>query len=127
MGWIFQDLRSQNYTSVEKIYSENYPTMNTNTFFCHIISVSSMTEIFSRQYTKIQDAIAKIGGFVSCLFFIYATVNNSITYPDVVKVFFNSYYNNILDKKNNLSKEYQTINDDKKSVSVNPFKINFRR
>ena len=69
-GWIFEDLRSQNYTGVDRIYSEVYPTTNTTTFFSHIISLSAFTDIYTRRYLKIQDAIARIGGFISCFYYI---------------------------------------------------------
>ena len=74
MGWISSDTRFQGYTSVKKINTEVYPTINTNTFFSHIICLSPLTETYNRQYTKIQDAIAKIGGFVSSLKFIFSII-----------------------------------------------------
>ena len=120
MGWIFQDIRSQFYTSVERIYSEVYPTLNTTTFFSHIISLSTITETYSRQYTKIQDAIAKIGGFVSFLLYIFATFNKYLTYPDIVKIFFNSYYS--------LENKIKLVNilkkDESISMNINPTNLN---
>jgi hypothetical protein len=75
------------YQAVDTIYTESVYTPDTTTIFSHLMGNSEFTDTYTRNYLKIQEIFAMMGGFINAALLIGRTFVSYITRPDLVDIF----------------------------------------
>jgi hypothetical protein len=86
-GWLFPELREEVYQAVDEIYSEIVYTPETNTIFSHLMGNSPFTDTYTRNYVKVQEIFAMMGGFINAALLIARAIVTYLTKPEIVDIF----------------------------------------
>lgn len=126
-GFFVEDLVNQSYNGIESINSESISTPETNTVYSHLIGNSRWNEIYNRQYIKIQDIFAMMGGFINIGMIILKYIVYYTTKPKLVDLFNRTYryFKISLEKSENVNKmtlnTFQKINISASEKSIKPY------
>jgi hypothetical protein len=90
-GFFLEDFLNQNFNGIESITSESISTPETNTVYSHLIGNSRWNEIYNREYIKIQDIFAMMGGFINIGMIVLRFVVYYTTRPKLVDLFNKTY------------------------------------
>lgn len=117
-GWIFDDPKNKEYSTMSDISKEVNTSTNGNFYWVTLSSPNKRIKNM-RSYMKIQDLLAKIGGFFNALFIIiYVLSNHYISY-----CFYNSIFNHFMNRDRDLnvrkmSSNYYTGNFNKDNTDL---------
>lgn len=115
-GWIFEDFVQENYISYASFISEVF--ISQNELIRMFIDSPTFVDLNVREYMKIQDLLANIGGFFNAIYIIF-----SVCFTHYISF---TYYHSIFESfylLGNYDSKEQTNN--KKTVSSNILRNNF--
>jgi hypothetical protein len=90
-GFFLKDVESQNVIGIDSSKFESFYTPVTETVFSNSLLFSDWIEIYERDYIKVQDTFAMMGGFINFSLIIIKYLNSYITRTQIVDIFSKNY------------------------------------
>jgi hypothetical protein len=90
-GFFIKDVETQYATGIDSTNFENFYTPDTDTVFSNQIILSDWIEVYERDYIKIQDTFAMMGGFIKFSLIIIKYLNSYIIHTQIVDIFNKTY------------------------------------
>jgi hypothetical protein len=90
-GFFIKDVETQYATGIDSTKFESFYTPETDTVFSNRLIFSDWMETYERDYIKVQDVFAMMGGFVNFSLIIIKFLNSYITSTQIVDIFNKSY------------------------------------
>jgi hypothetical protein len=116
-GFFTQDMRIDDYRGIETVSTESIGSPNTDTIYSHLIGNSRWNEIYNRNYIKIQDVFAQMGGFLNLGMILLRFIVYYATRPKLIDIFNTTYrYLETNSEKNKpliLTRKIHTVNNKK--------------
>jgi len=100
-GWFLAEWYYQVYNRIESIVSESVYSPGTDTIFSHLMGNYKYKEVYRRDYIKIQNIFALMGGFVTATVIIMRFIIAFTSRPSLVDIF------------NKIFRHFEFINDSK--------------
>jgi hypothetical protein len=86
-GFFIKDVESQNVTGFDSTKFESFYTPETDSIISHQLRFSDWIEIYERDYIKVQDTFAMMGGFINFSLILLRMLNSYITRTQIVDIF----------------------------------------
>jgi hypothetical protein len=106
-GFFLENIENQSTIGIDSIKTESFYSPNTDTIFSHIIQHSEWLEVYQREYIKVQDVFAMMGGFINFSLLVLRFLISYISKPQIIDIFNKNY-------------RYVLTNQEKKGNLVNP-------
>jgi hypothetical protein len=90
-GFFIKDIETQYATGIDSTKFENFYTPETDTVFSNRLLFSDWMEVYERDYIKVQDTFAMMGGFVNFSLILIKYLNSYITRTQIVDIFNKNY------------------------------------
>jgi hypothetical protein len=90
-GFFIKDVETQYATGIDSIKFESFYTPESDTVFSNLLIFSKWVEIYERDYIKVQDTFAMMGGFVNFSLIIIKYFNSYISRTQIVDIFNKNY------------------------------------
>jgi hypothetical protein len=90
-GFFIKDIESQNVIGTDSSKFESFYTPETESVFSHTLRFSDWIEIYERDYIKVQDTFAMMGGFINFSLILIRILNSYITRTHIVDIFNKNY------------------------------------
>jgi hypothetical protein len=100
-GYLTTNVMESKAISIDSTENEFFYTPGTTTLISNLFFFSYWVENYNREYIKVQDVIAMMGGFVSFSLIVIKYVLAFITRPQIIDIFNSIYlYKNLKSSKN---------------------------
>jgi hypothetical protein len=90
-GFFIRDVETQFFTGIDSTKFENFYTPETDSVFSHALKFSDWMDVYERDYIKVQDTFAMMGGFINISLIIIKFLNSYITRTQIVDIFNKNY------------------------------------
>jgi hypothetical protein len=124
-GFFIKDIETQYATGIDSSKFENFYTPDTDTVFSNQLILSDWIEVYDREYIKVQDTFAMMGGFVNFSLILIKYLNSYITRTQIVDIF-NKSYCYVNSEKIGAREEKNSVFTRKEVLYIIIFKIPFR-
>lgn len=98
-GFLVDDWEKQFYNSIDNISTETVYTQGTNTIFSHLLVNGKYKDVYTRNYIKVQNVFALMGGFINAAMIILKLLVRYLCYPKLIDIF------NVIYKHKSLNEE----------------------
>jgi hypothetical protein len=102
VGFFLQNIDTKVYSGVDSIKYESFYSPNVTTNFSYFIIFSDWLEVYDREYIKIQDILAMIGGFINFSLIVLKFFINYLRKPQVIDILNRNYHYSALNSKGNI-------------------------
>ena len=92
VGFIFETIEQKVYSGIDSIRFESFYSPNSTTIFSHLFVFSDWLEVYDREYIKIQDILAMMGGFINFSLIVLKYFIYYITRTQIIDIFNNNYH-----------------------------------
>ncbi len=75
------------YNAIDNIFTETVYTQGTNTIFSHLIGNAKYKDSYTRNYIKVQNVFALMGGFINAALLIMRLGVKYLIYPKLIDIF----------------------------------------
>jgi hypothetical protein len=90
-GFFIKDFETKQVTGIDSTKFESFYTPDTDTVFSHRLLFSDWMDVYEREYIKVQDTFAMMGGFVNFSLIVIKYLNSYITRTQIVDIFNKNY------------------------------------
>lgn len=88
-GWIIESNSIFFSSTIDKVSFSNMGIPGTKTLFSHQFLNSSWSNLYKRNYVKVQQIFANIGGIIAIIEIILRIICNYLVDPDLQRIFYN--------------------------------------
>jgi hypothetical protein len=91
VGFFYPNIESQISSGIDSIKYESFYSPNTTTLFSHRFLFTDWLEVYDRDYIKVQDILAMMGGFINFSILVLRFFIEYITKTQIIDIFNNNY------------------------------------
>lgn len=107
-GWILSDEKTQNSYQVSSFNNDVAPNPETQIFYNIIVSLNAIKDIYNRQYVKLQNIAANVGGIIKFFFVFLKIIIIYVTKIPLIESLYDKYYTEIDNFKRKVKSQIQS-------------------